>query len=657
MNLRETGVPIESEEKLSAILSSLDDLVFAVDADGCLTDFHKPVSLSALHTSFEDCVGRPLRDVFPPRVFRMIEEAIRVVRVSGTVQQFDCPLLVAGEERWFSAKVSPRCASPTEFAGVTILARDISYRRVLEEALQENEWRLNLLFEYAPDGYFLIDPQGILVDGNRAAMELLGYRKEELLNRNLFHTSILPPHCIPKAKALLREAVSRAGGPEELVVNRKDGSSSTVEVTTHPARISDRPLILTIARDVTARKRTERKLIEQQSLLRTLFSSTPNILVMKDQALRYQAVNQAFCRFVGAKEEQVIGKTDFDFFPRREAERSQRSDLRVLSTAGPVFQDERIVREGERRYFSVSKVPVLDGAGQPVGLVVSQTDTTDLYRYAEQLQEAKREAESANLAKTEFLANISHELRTPLTAILGFSEILDTGMTGPMSKRQHRYLQAILDGGKHLLDLINDILDLSKIDFGAMQLDLADIDMRSLIERSLLAVREKAARQLLTVDLEVPEGAGSLRMRGDERKLKQILYNLLSNAVKFTPPGGRITVSAGRQGDLLFLRVMDSGIGIEPEEQKKIFNEFYQVKSKTKNSTTGTGLGLSLTRRLVELHGGRIGVESEGPGKGSCFVCVFPLEPQKAQQQKPNRRTRAKQEVGAQLCGIAGRKA
>jgi signal transduction histidine kinase len=146
-------------------------------------------------------------------------------------------------------------------------------------------------------------------------------------------------------------------------------------------------------------------------------------------------------------------------------------------------------------------------------------------------------------------------------------------------------------------------------------------------------------------------------MRGDERKLKQILYNPLSNAVKFTPPGGRITVSAGRQGDLLFLRVMDSGIGIEPEEQKKIFNEFYQVKSKTKNSTTGTGLGLSLTRRLVELHGGRIGVESEGPGKGSCFVCVFPLEPQKAQQQKPNRRTRAKQEVGAQLCGIAGRKA
>ncbi len=245
-------------------------------------------------------------------------------------------------------------------------------------------------------------------------------------------------------------------------------------------------------------------------------------------------------------------------------------------------------------------------------------------RLFRELEQKSRELEAANRHKSEFLANMSHELRTPLNAIIGFSEVLLERMFGDVNPKQEEYLQDIVASGRHLLYLINDILDLSKVEAGRMDLELTAFDLRLALENALTLIRERAARHGLSVGLHVEPGVGEIV--GDERKVKQVLLNLLSNAVKFTPPGGRIDVRAGPVEGAVEVAVTDTGIGIAPEDQEAIFEEFRQVGADEARKREGTGLGLTLVRKLVELHGGRLRVESE-PGRGSTFTFTLPRRP------------------------------
>jgi signal transduction histidine kinase len=228
----------------------------------------------------------------------------------------------------------------------------------------------------------------------------------------------------------------------------------------------------------------------------------------------------------------------------------------------------------------------------------------------------------ASRHKSEFLANMSHELRTPLNAIIGFSEVLESGMAGPISEKQREFASDIRDSGKHLLSLINDILDLSKIEAGKMELDVARFDLRSAIDNAMTLVRGRADRH--GIHLEANVASNVTDYDGDERKFKQIVLNLLTNAVKFTPEGGSVTLTASRANGTYEFSVTDTGIGIAVEDQEKIFEEFQQVGSGHAGKAEGTGLGLTLTKRLVELHGGRISVRS-APGRGSIFTFNLPI--------------------------------
>jgi signal transduction histidine kinase len=217
---------------------------------------------------------------------------------------------------------------------------------------------------------------------------------------------------------------------------------------------------------------------------------------------------------------------------------------------------------------------------------------------------------------------MSHELRTPLNAIIGFSDVMLSGMTGKLEEKQKEFVGDIRDSGKHLLNLINDILDLSKIEAGRMELDVARFHMGTAIDNAMTLVRGRADRHGIALKTEVaPEVA---EYDGDERKFKQILLNLLSNAVKFTPEGGSVTLKAARANGLYEISVHDTGIGIAPEDQGAIFEEFRQVGTDYARKAEGTGLGLTLTKRLVELHGGSIRVES-APGQGSTFTFTLPV--------------------------------
>jgi signal transduction histidine kinase len=249
-----------------------------------------------------------------------------------------------------------------------------------------------------------------------------------------------------------------------------------------------------------------------------------------------------------------------------------------------------------------------------------------------ELEEALSKAQEADRMKSEFLANMSHELRTPLNHIIGFTELVADKQFGDLNEEQEEYLNDVLHSSYHLLSLIDDILDLAKIEAGKLELNAGEVNLRMLLETSLVMIKEKAFKRGIHLSKEfdsIPE-----IIKADERKLKQILYNLLSNAAKFTPEGGSIRLAAGQvsmvHGDLrgkegVEISVSDSGIGLKKEDLERIFNPFEQVENAASRKYQGTGLGLSLTRSLVELHRGKIWAESEGEGRGSIFRFVIPV--------------------------------
>ncbi len=243
-------------------------------------------------------------------------------------------------------------------------------------------------------------------------------------------------------------------------------------------------------------------------------------------------------------------------------------------------------------------------------------------RLFREIEDKSRQIEAANRHKSEFLANMSHELRTPLNAIIGFSEVLGERMFGELNDKQAEYTDDILSSGRHLLSLINEILDLSKVEAGRMELELTTFDLPLAIDNARTFVRERATKHGITLDVTIDERLGDFV--GDERKIKQILLNLLSNAVKFTPEGGRIGINARKTDGSVEISVSDTGIGIAPEDQATIFEEFRQVGGDYAHKKEGTGLGLTLAKKFVELHGGKIWVESE-VGKGSKFTFTLPI--------------------------------
>ena len=289
--------------------------------------------------------------------------------------------------------------------------------------------------------------------------------------------------------------------------------------------------------------------------------------------------------------------------------------------AVPLLREERImgaltVWRKEAGSFSSEIVNLLQTFATQSALAIQNA------RLFREIEEKSKQIEAANRHKSEFLANMSHELRTPLNAIIGFSEVLGERLFGELNEKQAEYTDDILSSGRHLLSLINEILDLSKVEAGRMELELNTFDLPTALENARTFVRERAVRHAITLDLSVDERLGEIV--GDERKIKQILLNLLSNAVKFTPEGGRIDLKARQADGSVEISVSDTGIGISPDDQVTIFEEFRQVGGDYAHKKEGTGLGLTLAKKFVELHGGRIWVESE-VGKGSRFIFTLPI--------------------------------
>jgi len=429
-----------------------------------------------------------------------------------------------------------------------------------------------------------------------------------------------------------------------------------------------------IISDYTDQKQVEEALRKSEEKYRDIFENVSDFWFIHDLEGFFTETNMAFKEEYGFDGEDVRHMNIKDLIQERYQDKFHDYLKEILEKGKSQGLMAVVTKDGRERVVDYKSSVVRDGTGRPIGIRGSAIDVTDLIqtqrtlkRVKEEVEETNRQleeaiqrthqmalaAEAANKAKSDFLANMSHELRTPLNAIIGFSEVLLDRNYGEVNKDQEEFLRDIHESGKHLLSLINDILDLSKVEAGKMELTPCEVQLNVLLSDSLSFFREKAVEhdlQLFNKIDTLPE-----MILADERKVKQIVFNLLSNAIKFTPKGGEVSLSArqlkfekgdwvavdgkkiplpvkwGQEGradvDVVEISVSDTGIGIRKGDLERIFNPFEQVDSSTNKKFQGTGLGLSLTRNLVELHGGQIWVESEGEDKGSTFRLILPFFP------------------------------
>lgn len=353
---------------------------------------------------------------------------------------------------------------------------------------------------------------------------------------------------------------------------------------------------------------------------------------------KYIYLNDAAEKHGQKPKEALLGRTMMEVYPGIDKTEMFARLKRCMEQRAPQrMENEFDYPGGEKGWFELSVQPA------PEGIFILSQDITArkleeerLKKYNKKLEEevaertallkeAKIRAESADRAKSDFLANMSHELRTPLNTIIGFTEVLQDQLFGQLNEKQNAYVGNILESSRHLLNLINDILDLSKVEAGKLEFRPEKTALAPLLENSLVMLREKALKHNIKLSLQVAPEA-EIGILADERKLKQIVFNLLSNAVKFTPDGGSVTIGARLNPGELEISVKDTGIGIKAEDMGKLFTEFTQLESPLTKDHEGTGLGLALTKRLVELHGGRVWAESAGAGKGAAFAFTLPIK-------------------------------
>ncbi|AKB31084.1 hypothetical protein MSSIH_0394 [Methanosarcina siciliae HI350] len=554
---------------------------------------------------------------FPPESREVFKKAIKNAVEKGESYDHELELVSAkGKHKWVRAIGRPVIKDGKAIKLIGAL-QDITERREAQEELKRNEEMYRALFEQSNDAIFLNRLDGRIVDVNEKTCEMFGYTKKELQTMNV--RDLLAPDSRDTCTLQMEKFMKKKFFRVYTVYRKTNDEIFDAEVSSKVLE-GYKDLALTIVKDISEQKRAKEKIEKSEMKYRSLFEKSNDFIIIHDFNGRILEVNKMTCEVFGYSENELKQKSILELL-LPDGRKKALSEIMKVRKTGSTRKETRMIRSDGTVIFtdiSASLLQAQDNSIQAVG-----RDISDRVRVEAAMLSARIEAETASRTKSEFLANMSHELRTPLNSIIGFSDVLIERIFGELNGKQLKYVKNISASGKHLLGLINEILDLSKVEAGKMELHYSEFTVDSVFEEVKATLSPLAQAKSLEIDLEVEPDLREIK--ADRDRLIQILYNLVSNAIKFTPKGGRVSVYCKKRGSRAHFSVTDTGIGISPEDQKKLFWPFTQIDSSCAREYCGAGLGLALVKELVKLHSGTIRVESE-VGKGSSFTFELPVD-------------------------------
>ena len=629
-----------SEEKLAVTLSSIGDAVIATDADACVT---------LLNPLAEKLTGWPLAKAHGRRVeeiFHIINQEsrqpatipVRETLEHGTIHGLaNHTVLIAhdGSECAIADSCAPIRSRSGEVIGAVLVFRDVTEEYEVQQTLRDNAALIQSIFNAVVDGIITFRAHDLIIEKvNPAAGQIFGYAAVELIGQNL---NLLFDELAREQHAGLLDYYSASnearssGGGLDVMGKRKDGSTFPLEIAVSEMWLGEQRYFTGILRDVTARKQIEseqkkldQRLHDQQFYTRSLIESNMDAIMTTDPSGIITDINQQMESLTGCTRDELIGAPFKNYFT--DSERAEEGIKRVLSEKKVTnYELTARARDGRETVVSYNATTFYDRNRRLQGVFAAARDITER-KYLDrvlsdnnvELESAKLVAEKANLAKSDFLSNMSHEIRTPMNAIIGMSYL---ALKTELTPRQRDYIKKIRGSGQHLLGIINDILDLSKIEAGKLAVEHTEFELEKVLDNVANLIGEKTSAKGLELVFDIDKNV-PLNLIGDPLRLGQILINYSNNAVKFTEQGEvDIVIQLKQQTDkdvLIYCAVRDTGIGLNEEQMGRLFQSFSQADTSTTRKFGGTGLGLVISKKLAELMGGEVGVTSE-PGKGSTF--------------------------------------
>jgi len=535
----------------------------------------------------------------------------------------------------------------------TKLVTELNERLKAEEKLRTSEEQFRMIYENVADMIVVLDLQGRRVYNNPSYEPLLG-NTNSLIGTDSFQN--IHPDDRERVKNIFRETIITGIGKRTeyklidkdgtvhyiesngSVIHNKQGEAVNVVVVSRDVterkiieeelkklneELEDRVIQRTkeLVKEIETRTNAEKALQESEQRLENILNYAPILVYINDLNDRYIFVNKEFERLMGLSSEQVINKTDLELFPKKRAERNIAQNKNVISLKRAQVFENASEKEDGAHYFVDILFPIMDSNNEIYATCGWSLDITDRKKSEQILLEAKERAESADRLKSAFLATMSHELRTPLNSIIGFTGILMKQIAGPLNAEQLKQLGMAKGSAQHLLELINDVLDISKIEAGQLVVLLKTFDFGKMIHKVISSIQPMADKKNINLISEI--GTNVKEAFSDERRAEQVLINIINNAIKFTDTGF-VKIKCCIINNNIEVKVIDSGIGIKKKDMDKLFKPFSQVDSGLTRSHEGTGLGLSISQKLIEKLNGTISVESE-IGIGSTFTITFPL--------------------------------